>query len=185
MTHRDERSFDTEPPIVEEVSLDAETLALCTLTDFGHYDAHLLRTSASGRQSVERWAREIMEEVAPDVGAALRQGWRRIALQLAPAGSEGTIAGWPIARSSPEYLLLQAESTRGFEGQLLFRCDETGVLLATFVRFIDPAARAIWERVLPAHLEFVRSLLTTRADGLTILAPEGLPGAVLSWPSTM
>ncbi|MEV6065874.1 hypothetical protein AB0L82_04905 [Nocardia sp. NPDC052001] len=168
MTHRDsnKRYADTEPLTVEEVSLDADTLALTTLTGFGHYDAHLLRTSASGTRPAEQWAREILEEVAPDVATALQRGWRRIALQLAPVGSEGTIAGWRIAYSAPEYLLLQAESTRGFEGQLLFRRDDTGVLLATFVRFIDPAARAIWERVLPNHLEFVRSLLTARARRL-------------------
>jgi hypothetical protein len=63
-------------------------------------------------------------------------------------------------------VLLQAESGLGFEGQLLFRCDDSGVLLATFVQFHDHDARNVWDRSLPGHLGFVRSLLEARADRL-------------------
>ncbi|MFD4430876.1 hypothetical protein [Nocardia sp. NPDC058497] len=134
------------------------------MTDIGHSDAHLLRTDRAADHSPEQWARAIIEDVPAEMRMRLEQAWSSIDLRLAPGGTERTVAGWAIVRTGPDHALLQAESALGFEGQLLFRCDEKGVLLATFVQFHDPAASAVWDRALPSHLMFVRSLMEARAD---------------------
>jgi hypothetical protein len=148
----DRRGVDTE-------EVDAAILAFSTLAEIQHSDAHLLRTSRAADRTAEKWARAIMEDVPADLRARLERAWQVIALRLAPRGTPHTIAGWSIAQACPDYVLLHADSAVGFEGQLLFRRSDRGVLLATFVQFHDPSARTVWDRALPAHLAFVRSLL--------------------------
>ncbi|MEV0248427.1 hypothetical protein AB0H76_17650 [Nocardia sp. NPDC050712] len=157
-----EKYAEAEQSSVDAVDVDTEMLAFSTLADIGHSDAHLLRTDRSADHSAEQWARAILEDVPAEVRVTLERAWKVIALSLAPVGAAHTIAGWSIAHTGPDYVLLQAESTFDFEGQLLFRRSEKGVLLATFVQFHDPAARAVWDRSLPSHLRFVRSLLEAR-----------------------
>ncbi|MGW4720404.1 hypothetical protein [Nocardia sp. NPDC004260] len=155
-----EKNVDAERrPRVDAIDIDTEMLAFSTLADIQHSDAHLLYTDRAADRSAEQWARAIMEEVPAEVRAVLERAWQVIALRLAPAGTAHTVAGWSIAHAGPDYVLLWAESALGFEGQLLFRCSKNGVLLATFVQFHDPGASTVWQRALPTHLGFVRSLL--------------------------
>ncbi|MFG3621040.1 hypothetical protein [Nocardia sp. NPDC047654] len=165
MTHREvnEECADAMRLRVDTVDIGAETVAFSTLADIQHSDAHLLSADRAVERPAEQWARAIMEDVPADMWATLERAWQVIALRRAPVGTAHTIAGWPIVHASPECVLLQAESAFGFEGQLLFRCSDSGVLLATFVQFHDPGARTIWDRALPAHLGFVRSLLEAQA----------------------
>ncbi|WP_067690518.1 hypothetical protein [Nocardia jejuensis] len=165
MTHPD-ASEERAETAVEAVEVDAELLAFSTLEDIHHGDAHLLFTDYSGDYSAEQWARIILENVPGETRIALERAWQIIALRLRAVGTAHTVAGWPIAHVDPEYVLLHTASDFGFEGQLLFRRNENSVLLATFVRFHDPAARAVWDRALPAHLGFVRTLLAASADRL-------------------
>ncbi|WP_194818706.1 hypothetical protein [Nocardia sp. XZ_19_385] len=176
MTHLSASAKHAEWSSVDAVDVDTEMLAFATLADIGHSDAHLLRTNRSADRSAEQWARAILEDVPGEVRAALERAWKVIALGLAPVGTERTVAGWSIAHASPDYVLLQTESTFGFAGQLLVRRSEKGVLLATFVQFHDPAARAVWDRVLPTHLGFVQSLLEALADRLEQTSREPIAG---------
>ncbi|MFF7941808.1 hypothetical protein ACFZC5_19005 [Nocardia gamkensis] len=161
MTHHEvsEECADSVLLRVDIVDVGAELLAFSTLADIQHSDAHLLSTDRAAERSAEQWARAIMEDVPVDMWATLERAWQAIALRRAPVGTAHAIAGWRIVHACPECVLLQAESAFGFEGQLLFRCSDSGVLLATFVQFHDSGARAVWDRALPAHLGFVRSLL--------------------------
>ncbi|MGO4617197.1 hypothetical protein AB4305_22415 [Nocardia sp. 2YAB30] len=165
MTHSGagETHADAEQSKVDTLDVDAEMLAFSTLADIRYSDANLLRTDRATDRPAEQWARAIMEDVPADMRARLERAWQAIALHRSSAGDDHAIAGWPITYASPEYVLLQAESAFGFEGQLLFRCSENGVLLATFVQFHHPGARAVWDRALPAHLGFVRSLLEAQS----------------------
>ncbi|MFI8977380.1 hypothetical protein ACIGO9_31185 [Nocardia asteroides] len=151
---------------VAVIDVDAAILASSTLTEIGHCDAHLLVTDRTAEYSAEGWARAVMEDVPAEARATLRRAWHAIALRLEPTDTAHTVAGWPIVHAEPDYILLHAESALGFEGQLLFRRDEQGLLLATFVRFQDPAARTVWDRALPSHLVFVWSLLEALAGRL-------------------
>ncbi|QIS16658.1 hypothetical protein [Nocardia arthritidis] len=160
-----ENHADIGPSRVDIVNTDAEMLAVSTLTNIQHTDAHLLRIDHAPDRDAEQWARAVMEDVPAEVRAALERAWQVIALRLTPGGTDA-IAGWSIAHNRPDYVLLQAESALGFEGQLLFQCRQSGLVLATFVQFHDPASRTVWERVLPAHLGFVRSLLEAQIGKL-------------------
>ncbi|WP_052172609.1 hypothetical protein [Nocardia sp. BMG111209] len=148
---------------VDALEVDAGITAFSTLGDIRYSDAHLLRTDRVADRSAEQWARAILEEVPGDVRAGLERAWGSIGLQRSAFGADRSVAGWPIAYSCPEYVLLQAVSSYGFDGQLLFRCGESGVLVATFVQFREDGARAFWERAVAGHLRFVRSLLEARA----------------------
>jgi hypothetical protein len=163
---------DTGRLDVHAVEVDAEMLAFSTLTDIQYSDAHLLTANCTAERPAEQWARTIMEDVPADVRATLERAWQAIALRRAPAGTAHTVAGWPIVHTSPEYILLQAESVLGFKGQLLFRLGDSGILLATFVQFHDPGARTVWDRAVPAHLMLVRSLLDAQAR--TAPKPHGV-----------
>ncbi|MEV6279089.1 hypothetical protein [Nocardia sp. NPDC051832] len=151
---------------VDAIDVDTEMLAFATLAEIQHGDAHLLRTDRAADHPAEQWAREILEDVPTEMQTRLERAWKVIALRRAPVGTAHTVAGWTIAHTDPHYVLLHAESDFGFEGQLLFHRSEKGVLLATFVQFHDPAGRTVWDRALPTHLEFVRSLLEARAARL-------------------
>ncbi|MFF0487981.1 hypothetical protein ACFYTQ_03050 [Nocardia sp. NPDC004068] len=154
-----EPDVDLEPsPRIEALDITPEILARSTLPDIQHTDAHLLHIDRAADRSAEQWARAIMEEVPAEVRTTLERAWQSIALRLTP-GAPRTVAGWSIAHSGTDYVLLQAESALDFEGQLLFERRENTVLLATFVRYRDPAASTVWERALPSHLGFVRALL--------------------------
>ncbi|PXX70815.1 hypothetical protein DFR70_101236 [Nocardia tenerifensis] len=155
-----EKHADAERrPRVDAVAVDSGMLASSTLSEIEHSDAHLLYTDRAADRSAEQWTRAILEEVPAEVRAMLERAWGIIGLRLAPTGTAHTVAGWSVARVGADHILLQAESTLGFTGQLLVRCGEKGVLLATFVQFHDPGASTVWERALPAHLGVVRSLL--------------------------
>ncbi len=71
-----------------------------------------------------------------------------------------TVAGWSVTHSDAEYSRLQANSRIGLTGQLVTRLvPADGVVFTTFVQLHNPVARALWARVLPAHLEIVESLV--------------------------
>ncbi|MGX1810307.1 hypothetical protein ACWIGI_31720 [Nocardia sp. NPDC055321] len=149
---------------VREIELGPEDLEFSTLTDIGHIDATLLSTANAAAFPAEQWARIILEGASAEMRADLEQAWQKIALRRHPIGATRTVQGWPIAHAEPDFVLLQVASDFGFEGQLLFRRDERGVLLATFIRFDEPAGRAVWDRALPAHLRFVRTLLENAGE---------------------
>lgn len=165
----DEKSTATAQSSVETLAADAGMLALGTLNEVQYADAHLLHTPHWAEHPAERWARAIMEEVPAEIAEHLERAWRSIGLQREISGTPGTVAGWPIAHVSTEYVLLQAQSNLGFDGQLLIRSADPGVLVATFVDYHDLDGQALWERVVPGHLNFVRTLLEHRAAHLDTL----------------
>ncbi|MFE6861046.1 hypothetical protein [Nocardia sp. NPDC057668] len=154
-----ERNDLIEGARVEKIELRPDELALSTLADIGHIDATLLHIANADSHSAEQWARIILEGASAEMRADLERAWQKIALRRHPIGAARTVQGWPIAHIELDYALLQVASDFGFEGQLLFRRDARGVLLATFIRFDEAAGRAVWDLALPAHLRFVRTLL--------------------------
>lgn len=154
---------------VRQLGISDEVLSATTLPDVLYVDAHVLETAHAGRRTAEQWARTVMEGVTEATREQLSAAWASIELDLAPA-TEGTIAGWCITSSTPEQVLLQANSGLGFRGELAITVTDSAVQLATFVTTRDAQARDLWFRVVPAHLTFVRSLLEHTAEGLSIEA---------------
>lgn len=145
------------------MSTDFDTLhACCTLARVDHVDTHLMRTDAARLRTPEHWAREIMEGPPAATRARLAAGWTMLGIRL--HHRRPVIAGWPITHSDGEYVRLQGDSMLGLKGQLVTRVVDDGVEFGAFVQLGNPAARALWKRVLPAHLEIVELLLGEAAD---------------------
>jgi hypothetical protein len=117
------------PGRVRQVAVPSTARALTTLSSVEYADAFVLDTTAAHERTPEQWARVILEG-APSVPQRLVLGLlSAIGLQLAPIPSEGSIVGWKIQRSTPEFVLLAASSPRiGLSGELLFQPQQQTLL---------------------------------------------------------
>lgn len=134
-----------------------------TLARIDHIDAHLMHVESGALASPEWWAREILEGTTAAMRVRLRAGWTMLGIGLRHSDAN-TVAGWPIAHSSAEYVRLQGDSRFGLTGQLITRVTADGIVFATVVHLGNPVARALWSAVLPTHLTIVRSLLHDAAE---------------------
>lgn len=90
------------------------------------------------------WARKVFEGQPAFVRAILRMGWRfPLGLQLAPAGTEGHVIGWRIARSGPGFTVITARS-RLLQAEQVFRFEDGRLRQGTFVRYESGLGRRVW-----------------------------------------
>ncbi|WP_227983335.1 hypothetical protein [Nocardia spumae] len=146
------------PPVVRQRGIADDLLALTTLADVVYVDCHVLDTPAATTRTAEQWARAIMEQVSDTVRARLTAAWAGIELDLHP-GAPDTVAGWRIGFAAPECVVLRADSSLGFRGELVVDVSDGAVQIATFVAMEGTRAPDAWFPVVPGHLAFVRSLL--------------------------
>lgn len=130
---------------------------LCTLSRVDYEDAFLVEVGAVGERTAEQWARAVLEDAAAAVRSTLLSGWSALGLKLERA--DGSMLGWRVRHSSPDFVLLGAGSRFGMPGELLFKREREALLFATFVQQDNPAARALWARVESVHVRIVRRIL--------------------------
>jgi Protein of unknown function (DUF2867) len=140
---------------VRQIAVPEAARELSTLRRIDYADAFLLDTSAD--RTPEQWARTILEDAPAAMRGSLLSGWTSIGLKINASGTD--ILGWQLRRSTPDHVLLGADSRIGMPGELLCKREERGVLFATFVRQDNPAARAVWAGVEPVHVRIVRRIL--------------------------
>lgn len=149
-----------EPPgEVREVAVPAASRALCTLTRVDHEDAFIVEIGPARDRTAEQWARAILEEAPISMRSALLSGWSAIGLKLSSLQSKRCVLGWKVRRSTPDYVLLAADSRIGMPAELLLERDQRTLLLATFVQQDNAVARAMWAGIEPVHLRVVPDLL--------------------------
>jgi len=68
-----------------------------------------------------------------------------------------------VRNSSPEFVLLGADSRIGMPGELLFKRGHDALLFATFVQQQNPIARAMWAAVARRHRQVVPYLIERAA----------------------
>jgi hypothetical protein len=73
-----------------------------------------------------------------------------------------------LRRSTPEHVLLGADSRIGMPGELLFKKDGDTLLFATFVHHGNLIARGLWAMVEPAHVRIVRNILDEASRRLRV-----------------
>jgi hypothetical protein len=142
-----------------QVAVPAGVRALSTLLHIDYEDAFLVDVATAQERTPEQWAREVLENAPTSVRRTLQSGWTAIGLKLGGAAADRSVLGWGIRRSTPEYVLLGAESRIGMAGELLFKRQRRTLLIATFVQQDNDVARAVWAGVEPVHVPFVRNLL--------------------------
>ncbi|MDT5151775.1 MAG: hypothetical protein QOI01_3508 [Mycobacterium sp.] len=147
--------------VVTQIDVPVDVRGLSTLPRIDYADAFLVRTGSSPEWSAERWARAILEDAPAPMQSRLLSGWKMLGLKVgsnAGVGS-GAVLGWSVRRSTPEVVLLAADSRIGMPGQLLIMIRPEGLLFATFLQHRTVATRAVWAAVERTHVEVVHTLL--------------------------
>jgi hypothetical protein len=144
---------------VRQVDVPPEARALSTLTRIDYADAFLVDVGPTHDVEAEHWAREIMEGAPAVTRTQLLSGWKAIGLKVGPQ-SGPSLLGWAVRCSTPDHLLLGANSRVGMPGELLFKKDGDALLFATFVQHGNLAARGLWAVVEPVHVRMVRDIMS-------------------------
>jgi hypothetical protein len=147
------------PGGVREVAVPRSARRLCTLARVDYEDGFLVETGAASDRTAEQWARAILEDAPALVRSALPWGWSALGLKIGSTRSDRPVLGWEVRRSTPDLVLLAADSRLGLPAELLFKCRQRTLLFATFVQQENPVARAVWAGVTPVHRQVVRYVL--------------------------
>jgi SnoaL-like protein len=151
---------------VRQVALPPVARALSTLPRVDYSDAFLVEFGATQNWSAEQWARAVLDDAPVAIRTNLLLGWSAIGLKPATRGS---VLGWEIRVSTPDFVLLGRDSLIGMPGELLFKREPEALLFATFVHHANRIARKVWAAVEPTHVRIVRHVLE--------LASRRLPAA--------
>ena len=160
---------------VRQIALPADARELSTLSRVDYEDAFAV--DADGRRTAQQWVQAVFDDTPLAVRARLVSGWMGLGLKLGGPGSGRRVLGWKVAQSSPNVMLLAADSVLGLEAELLFRAEPRGLLFATFVQQNNAAARALWVRITATHQQIVRSLLEHAARREAGRVGDGEPSA--------
>jgi hypothetical protein len=144
---------------VRQVPVPPEARRLSTLSHIDYADAFIVEIGSASDRTPEQWARVALDQAPISVRTKLLSGWSTIGLKLDIGGSAQSVLGWQIRRSTPEFVLLGADSRIGMPGELLFQLQQRALLFATFVEQRNALARAVWAAVKPVHVPVVRQVL--------------------------
>jgi hypothetical protein len=156
-----ERGSDRQVPAqwVRQVDLPGQTRARCTLTRIDYHDSFLVAADPASGWSGEQWARAMLSQAPISTRATLTMAWRSLGLLLGSPLTDRHVLGWHIRHSTKEFALLGANGCLGMSAELLYEPRADGLLFATLVQLDTPFVRALWPRVIPAHLDAVRDVL--------------------------
>jgi hypothetical protein len=143
---------------VRQIDVPPSVRALSTLPRTDYCDAFVFDVGSHHDESAEDLIREILEGAPLPVRTQLLSGWSTIGLKVT-SGSQGSVLGWDVRRSDPEYVLLGADSRSGMPGELLLKKEDRALLFATFVAQRNLIARAMWAVTEPVHVRVVRDIL--------------------------
>ena len=149
------RGFLSQTHLVDQVAVPSDARALSTLPRIDYADAFVMETGQAHHRTAEQWARLILLGAPASVRSRLVAGWSMIGLKLGGGG----LLGWQVRASTPEFLLLGADSRIGMPGELLFKPAPSALLFCTFVQQDNPVARAVWAATEPVHVRVVREIL--------------------------
>lgn len=144
---------------MRQIAVPPDARELSTLAHIDYEDAFLVETGRAGDRTAEQWARAVLEDAPIAARSALLSGWSAIGLKIGRGRSERSVLGWEVRESTPDFVLLGADSHIGMPGELLFKHAGEALLFATFVQQDNHFARAIWAGVEPVHVPVVRSIL--------------------------
>lgn len=148
------------PGRVRQIEVPPSVRALSTLAHVDYADTFLLDLGHGDDRTAEQWARAVLDDAPANVRHTLKSGWSAIGLKLGGAPPNRAILGWEIRRSTPELVLLGAESRIGMAGELVFQRRPRTLLFATLVQQDNEVARAVWSGVETLHVPIVRRILS-------------------------
>ena len=147
-------------PSARQIAVPAEARQVSTLARIDYEDAHQLETQRAGELTAEQWARAILQDAPAAVRNVLRSGWASLGIQLGETNDPDLVLGWELRRNDPDRALLAASGARlGLIGEVLLLRWQDALVVATFIEFANPVARAVWVGVGPGHRQVVRRVL--------------------------
>ena len=105
---------------VRQVDVPPSVRALSTLTRIDYADMFLVDVGPLGDSTAEQLAREVLEGAPLAVRTQLLSGWSSIGLKIGKGSSKPSVLGWSLRQSTPDHVLLGADSRIGMPGDLLF-----------------------------------------------------------------
>ncbi len=144
---------------VRQVPVPADARALATISTIDYEDGFVVDIERAEARTPEQWARAILEDAPVRTRSALLSGWSALGLKLGTDQPARRVLGWQIRRSTPEFVLLGADSRVGMPAELLFVPQQRELFFATFVQQSNQLARLAWAGVESVHVRTVRSLL--------------------------
>ncbi len=144
---------------MRQVAVPPDARAISTLSHIDYEDGFLVETRPAQHRTAEQWARTILEGAPLEVRTLLLAGWSALGLRVHEARTGRSLLGWEIRHSSPEMVLLGADSRSGMPAELLFKRTDDDLLFATFVQHDNLIVRAVWATVQRRHVRIVRGLL--------------------------
>jgi hypothetical protein len=142
-----------------QIAVPPDARAISTLSQVDYEDAFLVEIGRPADRTPERWGRAILDDAPLGMRLKLWSAWIGLGLKLSAPHSERTVLGWTVRRSTPEFMLLGAESRVGMPAELLLKRHQDMLLFDTFVQKSNPLARAVWAAIEPAHERVVPSIL--------------------------
>ena len=146
-----------------QVPVPPKVRALSALAPVDYEDAFVIEIDGAQERTAEQWARTILEGTPLRLRATLVASWLALGLKLGSPWEPRHLLGWPVRRSTPDFVLLGAGSWIGMAGEIYLKREERALVLGTFVRHENPLARALWARVTPGHQRTVRHVLDQAA----------------------
>jgi hypothetical protein len=153
---------------VRQVDVPRSARALSMLTRIDYADTFFVDIGPLGERAAEEWARDILEGAPLAIRTQLLSGWSSIGLKIGKGPSNRSVLGWQVRQSTPDFVLLGADSRIGMPGELLFKKDGDTLLFATFVHHGNLVARGVWAVVEPAHVRTVRNILDQASRRLRV-----------------
>jgi hypothetical protein len=141
-----------------QIPVPADVRAASTLTRIDYADTFLAEVGPTGTRTAEAWARAVLEDAPLGRRSGLLAGWTALGLRLDLRGPDAVL-GWPVRRSTPDAVLLGADSPAGIRAELLFTREPAALRFATLVQLDGRAARAAWPGVERIHVPTVLTLL--------------------------
>jgi hypothetical protein len=160
-----------------EIPVPPDARALSVLPRVDYEDATVIDTELAHEFTAEQWARTLLEDAPANMRRALRSGWAALGLKHGSTDDDRRILGWEVGRKSDDFVLLVGSSRVGMPGEVLVKRKRGALLVATFLQFENPVARAAWAPIGPGHRQIVRHLLEQGVDRVEHAGREGAEAA--------
>ena len=151
-------------PTVTEVDLPYALRAVSRLARVDYCDAHRVTGSTGAGASPEAWLREMLENAPTWLRIGLPPGWSLLGLRHGAPRSPQYVLGWPIQESTPDRIVLAAQSRVGMPAELVLARDGEDWVFATLIEHDNAAVARLWRGIAGAHRQIVRHLLRAAAQ---------------------
>lgn len=145
--------------VVAMRDVPADIRSLSTISEPDYADMFRLMTSAT-ETTAEAWARAMYEDTLGARGQFIFSVI--LGLNLAPAQTPETVAGWRIAEHGHDWIRLEAEGGR-LVGQIVVRAAEGELSVATFMLYVNRLGAVTWTAWSAVHRKAMPKLLRDAA----------------------